>query len=670
MFVKPKLSLRALVAYGHDLTIAALGFAVALTLRVGWDEALRLLTNELRSDWALFTLVCAVVFLFTGLYQGIWRYASLNDLIAIMKAVTLALTVYLVVSFVTSRVEDVPRTLLPIGWMVLVLMLGGSRMLYQIYKNKNLRHLLEKDSHLRVPVLLVGAGDAAEIFIRAMQRDPSAPYEVLGALDDHGRRVGRRIHSVPVLGLVEEADQILARFKRGGRPPQRLVLTKTLERDRLTKLFAVAEARGLSLARLPRLTDLGGSGLEGGANGLTPRPIAIEDLLRRPEIVLDESLPKALVAGKRVLVTGAGGSIGSELVRQLAGHGPAEITLTDNSEYNLYTIDRELAEKHPDLPRRARLIDVRSPTALEEIFAATRPEVVFHAAAYKHVPLVEENPNDGLTTNVLGTRHVADACCRHAVGLMVMISSDKAVNPTNIMGASKRLAERYCQALDLEGRHKAATRIVTVRFGNVLGSTGSVVPLFQRQLAAGGPLTVTHPDMTRYFMTIREAVRLVLQAAALDADWGGSAAGRIYVLDMGEPVKILELAEQMIRLAGKRPYKDVEIKFTGLRPGEKLYEELFHDAEPTEKTNQPGLLLASPRTNDLAELQRDLNRLSTTLEQRQAAESLALLKLLVSEFRHEENRPAQPGPQHPTPDQLTATRPAHSKPRDEKDAAQ
>mgnify|MGYP003676750299 CR=1 FL=1 len=194
MFVKPKLSLRALVAYGHDLTIAALGFAVALTL---------------------FTLVCAVVFLFTGLYQGIWRYASLNDLIAIMKAVTLALTVYLVVSFVTSRVEDVPRTLLPIGWMVLVLMLGGSRMLYQIYKNKNLRHLLEKDSHLRVPVLLVGAGDAAEIFIRAMQRDPSAPYEVLGALDDHGRRVGRRIHSVPVLGLVEEADQILARFKRG-----------------------------------------------------------------------------------------------------------------------------------------------------------------------------------------------------------------------------------------------------------------------------------------------------------------------------------------------------------------------------------------------------------------------------------------------------------------------
>ena len=215
MFVKPKLSLRALVAYGHDLTIAALGFAVALTLRVGWDEALRLLTNELRSDWALFTLVCAVVFLFTGLYQGIWRYASLNDLIAIMKAVTLALTVYLVVSFVTSRVEDVPRTLLPIGWMVLVLMLGGSRMLYQIYKNKNLRHLLEKDSHLRVPVLLVGAGDAAEIFIRAMQRDPSAPYEVLGALDDHGRRVGRRIHSVPVLGLVEEADQILARFKRG-----------------------------------------------------------------------------------------------------------------------------------------------------------------------------------------------------------------------------------------------------------------------------------------------------------------------------------------------------------------------------------------------------------------------------------------------------------------------
>src|SRR6185437_793953 len=339
----------------------------------------------------------------------------------------------------------------------------------------------------------------------------------------------------------------------------------------------IADELSIPLARLPRITEFKATVAEE-----TPaiEPIAIEDLLGRPQTVLDRPGMRALIAGRRVLVTGAGGTIGSELARQIAGYEPARITLLDSSEYALYTIDRELQERHGALPRLALIGDVRDRRRIDEVMAAERPELVFHAAALKHVPMVEANPSEGVLTNVIGTRNVAEACRLHGVRAMVMISTDKAVNPANVMGASKRLAESICQALDVqESRKPGGTRFVTVRFGNVLGSTGSVVPLFQRQLAAGGPLTVTHPEIQRFFMTVREAVELVLQASAL-AMKGGEERGKIFVLDMGEPVKIVDLARQMIRLAGKRPDRDVKIEFVGLRPGEKLHEELFHEQEP------------------------------------------------------------------------------------------
>ena len=359
--------------------------------------------------------------------------------------------------------------------------------------------------------------------------------------------------------------------------------------------------------------------------------MAIEDLLGRPQATLDRAAMRRLIGGRRVLITGAGGSIGGELVRQVSDLGPAELALLDNSEFNLYAIERELAERHGGLSRRAFLGDVRARARVDDVFAAAAPELVFHAAALKHVPLVEANPFEGVLTNVVGTVNVADACRVSGVKGMVMVSTDKAVNPTSVMGATKRIAEAYCQALDLA--RAGGTRFVTVRFGNVLGSTGSVVPLFQKQLAQGGPLTVTHPDMTRYFMTQREAVELVLQASALGAEASRDEDGKIYVLDMGEPVRILDLARQIIRLAGRRPETEVRIEFIGPRPGERLAEEPLHGSEPLVPTVCKGILLAAPRAGDAQALACDITRLAEAAHRADGDALSAALMHLVPEYR-------------------------------------
>ena len=362
----------------------------------------------------------------------------------------------------------------------------------------------------------------------------------------------------------------------------------------LTQVVTEADRFGLRVQRAPMPTGLTSNAEFDKARPLELKPIAIEDLLNRPQVPLDRDGMARLIQGRRVVVTGAGGTIGGELARQVAAFGPAALILIDNGEFALWQIDLELAESHPGVPRRTLIADIRDAARIRAVFDDVRPELVFHAAALKHVPIVEANPLEGLLTNAAGTRHVADAARAVGTLAMVLISTDKAVNPTSVMGASKRLAEMYCQALDIQTRAAGhGMRCVTVRFGNVLGSTGSVVPLFQRQLARGGPLTVTHPDMQRYFMTVREAVSLVLQASVLrvgEVELPLSHDGGIFVLDMGDPVKIVDLARRMIRLAGLRPEKDVEIRFTGLRPGEKLFEELFHGKEPPVPTGHPGLI--------------------------------------------------------------------------------
>ena len=341
-----------------------------------------------------------------------------------------------------------------------------------------------------------------------------------------------------------------------------------------------------------------------------------------------------LVEGKRVLITGAGGSIGSELVRQICDFAPVSITLIDSSEFALYTIDLEVEQKWPNLNRNAVMADVRDQDRIRSIIQTKSPNLVFHAAALKHVPLVEKNICEGLATNVIGARNVANACVEFDVNTMVVVSTDKAINPTSVMGASKRLAEVYCQALDLDPNKANDTRFVTVRFGNVLGSTGSVVPLFQKQLAIGGPLTVTHPDMTRYFMTIREAVELILQSATLGTQQGSeNQQGKIYVLDMGEPVKIIDLARQIIRLAGLQPEKDIKIKITGIRPGEKLFEEILHGDENLVQTKAQGILLATPRTTKLNEISEAIDTLSDICAIGDNEAGLAIIKKFIPEYQ-------------------------------------
>jgi len=626
--------------------MAALSFVVSFYLRVGdaiWHYRPELI---LRYD-AWFTAIAAIVFLVTGLYRGIWRFASLPDLFLIVRAATLVILVFFPVMFVLTRLSELPRSLVGINWLLLIGLLGSSRFVYRLIKDRNLDHVLEgvnlkswlrvilsflKDGNLPnltgIRVLLIGKGDEAYLFIRATQRDRARTYRVVGLVSSE-MRVGREITGVPVLGTIDDVRSVVELLSRRGERPQRLIISgRSLDGEVVRRLLDVADELGISLARLPRLTDFQSTRED------EPRPIepiAIEDLLGRPQTVLDRASMKALIAGRRVLVTGAGGTIGSELVRQIAAFGPARLTLLDNGEFALYGIDREIGERFPDVERFALVGDVRDRRRIDEIMATERPELVFHAAALKHVPIVEANPCEGLLTNVLGTRNVAEACRASGVRAMVMISSDKAVNPTSVMGASKRVAESICQALDVgEARRAAGTRFLTVRFGNVLGSTGSVVPLFQRQLKKGGPITVTHPDITRFFMTVREAVELVLQASALGVADGGR--GHIFVLDMGEPIRIVDLAEQMIRLAGLKPGRDIAIEFIGLRPGEKLKEELFHPREPLVPTKAQGILLAAPRTIDYAVLNRLLDELIDQAREQHEERALALLAALVPEY--------------------------------------
>ena len=625
--MKPIRISRARIAFFHDVVMAALSFIAALYLRLG-DNIAEYPPDSILLWTALFTTVCGGVFASMGLYRGIWRYASLDDILGIAKAVTLAILVFLPVMFLLTRLQDLPRSLLVINWFVLLALLGGPRILYRIFKDRSVEAVLVRDGHRRVPVLMVGAGDGTELFIRATRHRPGAGYRVVGIVDDKGTRIGRRIHGVPVMGGLEALTDIVQQLARNGTRPQRLVVTADgFDGARMRALLEAASVNGMALARLPRLTDL----KSGTADDAEIRPVAIEDLLGRPQAALDREGMRALIAGRRVMVTGAGGTIGSELVRQIADFGPSHLTLLDNGEYNLYLIDQETGERAPLVPRAAVLCDVRDREATARAIAEAKPELVFHAAALKHVPLVETNAVEGVMTNAIGTRNVADACRAAGVSAMMLISTDKAVNPANVMGATKRVAESYCQALDLvDAQREGGTRFLTVRFGNVLGSTGSVVPLFQRQIAAGGPVTVTHPEITRYFMTTHEAVELVLQATALGVS-ARKDSGKIYVLDMGEPVKIADLARQMIRLSGLRPDQDIQVHFTGLRPGEKLYEELLHDSERPIPTDRNGILLAAPRAVDHAFLSRAMDELAEAASQGRAAQAVTILARLVPE---------------------------------------
>ncbi|MGH7042641.1 MAG: polysaccharide biosynthesis protein, partial [Acetobacteraceae bacterium] len=525
-----------------------------------------------------------------------WRFAGLGDLAAAAGAAALGAALLAAVVLPFAALSPNPAFPVVLA-LVQTVLLAAPRIFYrQIRSRPRVAADAASDPALAV---LAGAGEDAELFLRALAQDRRQSLRVVGLLGFGSRQTGRRILGQPILGAIAEAGAVLTRLSAEGRLPRILVVVSAdLPGPALAELVEQADRFGVLVRRAPQPTVLDPAAVVPPGRPIELRPVEIDDLLNRAQVPLDREAMARLVQGRRVIVTGAGGTIGSELARQIATLGPERLMLLDNGEYALWQIDLELGERHPSVPRRALIADVRDEARIRAVFAAERPDLVFHAAALKHVPMVEANPAEGLLSNAAGTRHVADAARAAGARAMVLISTDKAVNPTSVMGASKRLAEMYCQALDIEARAQSrdgpharscdgarahsrddtrahsrddtrahlrddtrahsrddawsepagGMRCITVRFGNVLGSTGSVVPLFQRQLARGGPLTVTHPDMRRYFMTVREAVGLVLQATVVglaDAPLPSGEQGGIFVLDMGESVKIADLARQM-----------------------------------------------------------------------------------------------------------------------------
>ncbi|MDR2839225.1 MAG: polysaccharide biosynthesis protein [Azonexus sp.] len=578
---QPLHNLRTLAAFLHDVLAVVLAWLLAFWLRFNFEiPAQFALTTYSTLAWLL--PLFTGLFLLFGLYRGRWRFASLSDLHHLIAAVGVgSLMMTAVILF--FRLPNIPRSVLVMYPVLLAAIMGGSRFAYRSWKE----HRLYGPTRLSgQPVLLIGSDEAVDSLIRELRR--SDVWYPVAVIESDSTQSGRRLQGLPIFSPIERIGDVAGRF--GVR--HAIIAMPDMTSDKRRRATKLAAAAGLTVMTVPSYDDL----LSGRLSVSSIRKVELEDLLGRESVRLDEDGLHGLVAGRVVLVSGAGGSIGSELCRQIARFEPARLALVDSAEFALYTIDQELAGAFPALARQCWAADVRDSGRLAEIFANEQPAVVFHAAAYKHVPLMEEvNAWQAVRVNAHGTLTIARAAQRAGVEKFVMISTDKAVNPTNVMGASKRLAERLCRAIQGAG----GTKFVTVRFGNVLGSNGSVIPKFREQIARGGPVTVTHPDIVRYFMTIPEAVQLVMQAGCM------GQGGEIFVLDMGEPVKIVDLARDMIRLSGFSD-EEIRIEFTGLRPGEKLYEELLANDETSLPTPHPKLRIACLTDALTAEEQAEL----------------------------------------------------------------
>lgn len=614
----------------HDIVAATVAFYLSYLIVLG--RAQTMATPGIYEKSLIFVISSSVVFYFFSLNRGAWRYASIPDLISIVKSATIISAGYVVSQFVYIRGENLPRTVPVLIWLFLIINLGGPRLIYRIIKEGGLTRAftgIHRPHASSKHVLILGMTEVAGAYIRSVQTHQEHEIFIAGIVDDSLKNISKQMHGKRVLGTSFDLLTIKAQLAREGINAAELIIAGSLiSKDDLSQLLERATQAGLKLSRLPII--LQPLSIDEKLS-ILPKPVEISDLLNRPEISFKDVEVIRLIEAKTVLVTGAGGSIGSELIRQIAAFNPKEVVLCDMSEHFLYTIHLEMDEKHPELKFVPRIMDVRSESRVRAIFEEFRPDIVFHAAALKHVPLMEENVLEAINTNVLGTKICADAAAEFKTKRFVMISTDKAVNPTNVMGATKRAAEAYCQSLDLRCE---TTRFKTVRFGNVLGSNGSVVPRFAAQIAKGGPVTVTHPEVLRYFMTIPEAVALVLQASS-HGDREMSERGKILVLDMGEPVLVAELAKRMIQLAGFRPGIDIQIKYTGLRPGEKLFEELFDPKEILEEhQNTIGYKVASPRLVDMRIMELALKNFSATTTDKNSNRGFTLLRKIVPEFHH------------------------------------
>ncbi len=597
-------------AFAHDLLMVPAAWLTAYWLRFNLSAIPLEYRDTALSAILPIVLIEGAVFWSLGLYRGVWRFASLPDLERILKAVALGTLLSLLALFAINRLHGVPRSVPVLFALLQLLLLAGPRVLYRWLKDRRL------DLRTGERVLIVGAGRAGEMLVRDMLRDRSKSYVPVGFVDDNPRRLGSDVQGMPVIGTTDQIPELV----RDEAVDLILLAVPSATSQQMQRIVALCEEARAPFRTVPQLESL----MSGRVSIQALRDVAIEDLLGRELVQLDREGIATGLAGKAVLVTGAGGSIGSELCRQIAQIGPERLVLLENCEHNLYQIDSELRRSFPSLALHLCLGDVTDPLAVESAFRHAEPNIVFHAAAYKHVPLLEGQARQAVRNNVLGTMRVAQAAAARGVDRFVLISTDKAVSPSNVMGATKRVAELYCQCLTSESR----TRFIAVRFGNVLGSAGSVVPLFRAQIAAGGPVTVTDPEVERFFMTIPEACQLILQAAVL------GEGGEVFVLDMGEPVKIRYLAEQMIRLSGKRPELDVPIHYIGLRPGEKLYEELFYEDEDLHPTPHPKIRMARPPLSDPELLRQRVERLAAAADSGDPASLQQQLRELVNDGTH------------------------------------
>ncbi len=612
---------------GVDALIVAGAWWLAWSLRF---DQVRPVYYDRYLEWPIVLLVVGIklpVFALSGFYNRWWRYVSTRDMWTAFRGVVLAsIAVFLVFTLFDVHRVSVPRGIWFIDLLLCMAFVAGSRLLA--------RTIIERPLPGRIvtrgkEAIIVGAGDAGQLVVKEMQRSPALGYTPIGLLDDDPRKRNLRLHGVRVLGTTSDLEHVI----RDRRPDEVLIAIPTASGELRARIFETARALDVSVKTLPSLSDL----VSGDAHlARQLRPVEVEDVLGREPVEVDFESISDYLKGEVVIVTGAGGSIGSELCRQIARVEPAKLVLLDHAEPALFEIERELVRERGFRAAAAVVGDVRDPVKLRQVFDKYRPGVVFHAAAYKHVAMMEANPIEAVRNNTLGTRVVADVAVEYGAKRFVLVSTDKAANPKTVMGQSKALAEWIIETWG--HRADVGTRFVGVRFGNVLGSSGSVVPIFRRQIARGGPVTVTHPEMTRFFMTIPEAVQLIVQAGAI----GGR--GQVYVLDMGEPVRIVDLAEKMIRLSGKEPGTEIAVDFIGPAPGEKLHEELVGDGETVAPSPHPKIDLITRPPVDADWLEAELALLERLVEEGETLELVGELRRLVDEPRRERAGTIEAGP--------------------------
>ena len=592
--------------------LIALAWWLAFELR--FDQGVpRYYDTLFRRTVLIVVAIKLVVFVLFRFYDRWWRYVSIRDMWSAVRGVTAASLVASLTVYFFSPVAQVrlPRSVAIMDWLFLLGLIAGTRLLARsVIERPGTGRLVARGKE----VLVVGAGDAGQLTIREMQRNRQLGYTPIGVIDDDPRKKNLRIHGVRVLGTTAELAHIL----RDNRPDEVLIAIPSASGEVRQRIVTLTREGNVPVKTLPGLYEL----ISGETDLATQiRPVQVEDVLGREPVDVDLEASASYLENQTVLVTGAGGSIGSELCRQIARLGPQRLILVDQGETALFEIERELVDERGFAPSIPVLADVKSRTKMRQVFDRYRPSIVFHAAAYKHVPLMEANPLESVRNNAVGTRILAEIAVEFGAERFLLVSTDKAVNPKTVMGQSKALCEWIVEAYG--AREDIATRFVAVRFGNVLGSSGSVIPIFRRQIANGGPVTVTHPEMTRYFMTIPEAASLVIQAGAI----GGR--GDVFVLDMGDPVRILDLAKQMVRLSGKEPDRDIVVEIVGTRPGEKLHEELWGEGETAEATTHPKIMRVSGPTVDAVWLQDELAELERLVREGETLEVVSRLATMM-----------------------------------------